>query len=324
MITNGPLSIRKQSVQRLQSSTATRPLSWAPQFGLFDRDKVVSQNEDYKRGLIVPMDPSSYLAVHNLSLVAGEHVLDLCCAPGVKMVLMADALFGDSAHAAAAGSLTGVDVSRERLGAAVRLGKKYKIPNVRLFVADGRKFCTPPHLVHDHASRCGQTFKDIYAKPASRPLYSASVYRKQRGRLAEGMLYDKVIVDAQCTHDGSVKHIRKHIENGWREFSPEHYSHRGLVQLYDLQRSLLANGFRLLRPGGILVYSTCSQSHQQNEQIILDFMRGRADCQILEPLGPADFRVAFGDAQQYGALRIAPTPNMGGGFFVCRLTKTTP
>ena len=57
-----------------------------------------------------------------------------------------------------------------------------------------------------------------------------------------------------------------------------------LDSLCDLQRGLLLNGFRLTKKGGIVVYSTCSLSRAQNEDIVAWFlakMKGKA---VLEPL----------------------------------------
>lgn len=57
-----------------------------------------------------------------------------------------------------------------------------------------------------------------------------------------------------------------------------------LDSLSDLQRNLLMNGFRLTKAGGIVVYSTCSLSRAQNEDVVAWFLatvRGRA---VLEPL----------------------------------------
>lgn len=49
-----------------------------------------------------------------------------------------------------------------------------------------------------------------------------------------------------------------------------------------LQRQLLWNGFQLLKPGGILVYSTCSFSPKQNEDVILWFLNQAGDSVVLE------------------------------------------
>ncbi|ESS33276.1 NOL1/NOP2/sun family protein [Toxoplasma gondii GAB2-2007-GAL-DOM2] len=55
------------------------------------------------------------------------------------------------------------------------------------------------------------------------------------------------------------------------------------VKLRQRQRQLLQRGFELLRPNGLLVYSTCSRCEDQNEQIVRDFLRCN-DTAVLYPL----------------------------------------
>jgi 16S rRNA C967 or C1407 C5-methylase (RsmB/RsmF family) len=71
------------------------------------------------------------------------------------------------------------------------------------------------------------------------------------------VLYDKVLVDAECTHDGSIRHILKYHIWGWNTFEQRFLHLTNLEQLTLLQRNLLQNGFKLLKIGGILIYSTC-------------------------------------------------------------------
>jgi 16S rRNA C967 or C1407 C5-methylase (RsmB/RsmF family) len=81
--------------------------------------------------------------------------------------------------------------------------------------------------------------------------------------------YDRVLVDAECTHDGSLKHVAK-FGGQWDATTLERrvLDPARLAALGGLQRGLLANGFRLLRPGGRLVYSTCSMATAQNEDVV--------------------------------------------------------
>lgn len=57
-----------------------------------------------------------------------------------------------------------------------------------------------------------------------------------------------------------------------------------LDSLSDLQRGLLMNGFRMTKAGGIIVYSTCSLSRAQNEDIVAWFIAGMRGRAVLEPL----------------------------------------
>ena len=98
-------------------------------------------------------------------------------------------------------------------------------------------------------------------------------------------LYDRVLVDAECTHDGSSKHIAKLFDptnqvasslassssfaaSDWSSFESKFLDPDRLASLQTLQRNLILNGFRLLRPGGVMIYSTCSYARRQNEEIV--------------------------------------------------------
>jgi 16S rRNA C967 or C1407 C5-methylase (RsmB/RsmF family) len=67
----------------------------------------------------------------------------------------------------------------------------------------------------------------------------------------------QVLVDAECTHDGSIKHIQKFEFWGWKTLDRRVLDAERTDDLLHLQLRLLTNGFKLLKTGGSLVYSTC-------------------------------------------------------------------
>ncbi|GJZ05171.1 bacterial Fmu (Sun)/eukaryotic nucleolar NOL1/Nop2p [Tanacetum coccineum] len=67
----------------------------------------------------------------------------------------------------------------------------------------------------------------------------------------------QVLVDAECTHDGSIKHIQKFENRGWTTLERRVLDAERTDDLTVLQFRLLTNGFNLLKVGGYLVYSTC-------------------------------------------------------------------
>jgi 16S rRNA (cytosine967-C5)-methyltransferase len=71
--------------------------------------------------------------------------------------------------------------------------------------------------------------------------------------------FDRVLLDAPCTNTGVM---RRRIDVRWR-LRPEDFNRMSDEQLV-ISRAVL----RLLKPGGILVYSTCSLEREENEQVV--------------------------------------------------------
>ena len=262
-----------------------------------------STSKLYQEGKLLPMDLSSGLAVKLLELKSSDHVLDLCCAPGGKLIL-SSFLQGKSnfAEPEEVGTLTGVDLASHRLSICRSMIKKYKVQCARLFCADGTKFNEPVRKFINPSSE---------TKSQVQVFHETTAFRKRPSQSIDPPEYDKVLVDAQCTHDGSIKHIRKHEQNNWEGFDLTQFKHENLKKLYKIQFGLLENGFKLLKPDGILIYSTCSLSRGQNEEIISKFLEKWSDSACPMP---------FSGSDEFGQFRLCP-PNFDSGFFICRLRK---
>jgi 16S rRNA (cytosine967-C5)-methyltransferase len=74
-----------------------------------------------------------------------------------------------------------------------------------------------------------------------------------------GRGFDKVLVDAPCSGTGT---LGRNPEIKWRLEPGD------LPRQQERQRGILANAMRVLRPGGRLVYSTCSLEQEENEQVV--------------------------------------------------------
>jgi len=80
--------------------------------------------------------------------------------------------------------------------------------------------------------------------------------------------FDKILLDAPCTNTGVM---RRRVDVRWR-LRPDDF-----VRMQRLQLTILQGLVPLLKPGGSLVYSTCSLEEEENEQVIEAFLREKRD-----------------------------------------------
>lgn len=123
---------------------------------------------------------------------------------------------------------------------------------------------------------------------------------------------DRVLLDAPCSGLGV---LRRNPEARWRK-RPQDIP--GLVRL---QRELLEAGGRLLKPGGILVYSTCTILPEENQGVIEGFLQDHPDFtrEDLTPFLPEPLSAEPGVKE--GWLQLYPHHHGTDGFFLARLRK---
>eukprot|EP00898_Chlorokybus_atmophyticus_P003905 jgi/Chlat1/4515/Chrsp29S04444 len=303
----------------------------------------------YKQGLIYGMDAASGAAVTALDVRPGDNVLDLCAAPGAKLCMLADCLSPSQAAAdnlntgaiASAGTVTAVDIAPRRLAACRTMLKKYRLSNCFLVLADGTKFqpekvCTgnksksdvggavvTTQQQHDKLSKRARgrlkdkAKKDLLRRFALDQQTPQLFYGPQAITAVLPHSFNKVLVDAECSNDGSIKHIL--MNEGFIREHADLFSPERLAALRTLQRGLIANGFRLLRPGGTLVYSTCSLTRAQNEDIVQWLLDTRTDASLEAVPNAAHWPCRQGDIAH--TLRFDPLTSRTGGLFIARVRK---
>jgi 16S rRNA (cytosine967-C5)-methyltransferase len=121
---------------------------------------------------------------------------------------------------------------------------------------------------------------------------------------------DRILIDAPCSGLGV---LARRADLRWRKKQEE------FPRLAELQFQLLMAGADLLKPGGVLVYSTCTIADEENEQVVAHLLDQRQDL-VLEnaaSLVPAQTVTAEGFVRTY--------PHRHGldGTFGARLRKTT-
>lgn len=121
----------------------------------------------------------------------------------------------------------------------------------------------------------------------------------------DGQVFDRILLDAPCTALGV---IRRHPEIKWLR-SPEQVN-----EAVALQATLLNRLWPTLKPGGILVYATCSVLGDENSRQIKRFLEDHEDAQALDP------EVAYGHAGEAG-VQILPGESDMDGFYYARIKK---
>ncbi|MBN1544492.1 RsmB/NOP family class I SAM-dependent RNA methyltransferase [Candidatus Woesearchaeota archaeon] len=131
--------------------------------------------------------------------------------------------------------------------------------------------------------------------------------------------FDKVLVDAPCSGTGTIRKSLKTIEM----WNPRLASH-----LAKTQKSLIRAGFNVLKPGGTLVYSTCTLEPEEDEGVVDFLLKEFPDAKVEEitldiKRSPA---VTEFEGRKYSdevnkCLRIWPQDNDTEGFFVAKIRK---
>ena len=130
--------------------------------------------------------------------------------------------------------------------------------------------------------------------------------------------FDRVLVDAPCSAEGT---LRK--EPSLRAGAPK----RTIARLARLQKRLIVRAYDLLRPGGVLVYSTCTFAPEENESVVAHLLQARpARLTPLSLPGEAAPGLASWEGETYPdevrlCARVYPHQFNSGGGFVARFER---
>ncbi|WP_435926812.1 16S rRNA (cytosine(1407)-C(5))-methyltransferase RsmF [Dryocola sp. BD613] len=206
------------------------------------------------------------------------------------------------------------------------------LPVAALF-ADGRA----PQRIMDVAAAPGSKTTQIAARMGNRGAILANEYSASRvkvlhanisrcgisnvalthfdGRVFGAALpecFDAILLDAPCSGEGVVRKDPDALRN----WTPE-----STASIADTQRELIASAFHALRPGGTLIYSTCTLNREENQQICQWLLDEWPDAVEIDPLHEL-FPQADKAITKEGFLHVFPQIYDCEGFFVARLRKT--
>ncbi len=129
-------------------------------------------------------------------------------------------------------------------------------------------------------------------------------------------VFDKVLLDTPCSGEGRFTTSNVQSYRDW--------SVKKVKELSKLQKKLFQSAYEALKPGGILVYSTCTINKEENENILewalgnLDLKMSDIDIEIKQAIPASKGNSEKSEINK--AIRILPSKDMEG-FFVAKFTK---
>ncbi len=131
--------------------------------------------------------------------------------------------------------------------------------------------------------------------------------------------FDIVVVDAPCSGEGMYRK---------NELAVSEWSLENVAMCAARQRDILEHAVQCVAPGGLLVYSTCTYSLEENEETVVDLLRGHPDFHLLAPNGAVTAHTApgvaidgAGDIDLSLCRRFYPHRSPGEGQFVALLQR---
>ena len=263
-----------------QMGIAAKPTSVSPFGILLKEGGSIPSLPGFQEGDFYVEDEAAQLIPPLLDPQPGDIVLDACAAPGGKATHLADLMHNK-------GTIYAVDRKGARLDLlrsnCFRLGVQIVVP----IVGDIRR---PLEWLH----------KIETAAPPS----------VKKARVGEPSV-DRILVDAPCSGLGV---LRRHPEAKWRK------DEQALPRHQELQCQILEAVAPCLRPGGVLVYSTCSTEPEENEDVIERFCRAHSEFHR-ESVVPWLPHAAQGFVTEHDALSTVGNRFSMDGFYAARLRK---
>jgi 16S rRNA (cytosine967-C5)-methyltransferase len=264
-----------------QAGIAAKPTNVSPLGILIEEGGSVPSLPGFHEGAFYVEDEAAQLIPPLLDPQPGDITLDACAAPGGKSTHLADLMQNK-------GTVYAVDRKDARLDLLRSNCRRLGVQNVVPIIGDIRE---PREWV---------PMIEIAGPP--------SVKTTSVGEPS----VDRILVDAPCSGLGV---LRRHPEAKWRK------DEQSLSRHQALQCQILEAVAPCLRPGGVLVYSTCSTEPEENEDVIGRFCRAHAEFQreSVRPWLPTE---ALGFVTEQGALSTMPNRFSMDGFYAARLRKT--
>lgn len=130
-----------------------------------------------------------------------------------------------------------------------------------------------------------------------------------------GEWFDVVAVDAPCSGEGMFRRLKE---------SREEWSEGGVAQCSAIQREILRSAWQVLKPGGVLIYSTCTFNRMEDEGTLEDFLCWAEGEELVSMPSIAEaeaWGVVTGEVGPFRTYRFFPHRAKGEGFFAAVVRK---
>ena len=121
--------------------------------------------------------------------------------------------------------------------------------------------------------------------------------------------FDAILLDAPCSGSAMFRKDAR-LKDDW--------TYEKVLRLVPLQRRLLELAYSMLAPGGHLLYSTCSFSYEEDESVLLDFLKAHNDCHALMIPEQEGF---YHHPDLKEGVHLFPHRYAGEGQFLCLIQK---
>jgi 16S rRNA (cytosine967-C5)-methyltransferase len=156
---------------------------------------------------------------------------------------------------------------------------------------------------------------EVAAQATRLGLRSITVIEADAAKGAIGPGFDRVLLDAPCSDLGA---LASRPDARWRK------SPKLIGRLIEVQDELLRNAAAVLKPGGTLVYSTCTISRRENEERVAGLLRA-SEAGDVPPLRLDDLGARAPELSapaERRCLQLRPDRDLTTGFFIARLTRS--
>ncbi|XP_069683701.1 tRNA (cytosine(72)-C(5))-methyltransferase NSUN6 isoform X2 [Periplaneta americana] len=250
-------------------------------------------NDCLSPNLVLLQNLPSVLCCHVLDPQQKDMVLDMCAAPGNKTSHLA-MLMGDQ------GVIVALDKTEAKVNNIVKRCAQFSLHSVHAFVCDSTSAAQKPAEKIESCEKCNSLLDGPPFRPES---------------------FDRILLDAPCSALGQRPQLANKITVSQLKSYP------------PLQRKLFQSAVSLLKPGGVLVYSTCTVTLAENEGVV-SWALAQFPSMRLQPAvpvlgGPGRPGSDLTEEQRLCVQRFGP-PLTGDnfnhdtvGFFIARFRKET-